>query len=78
MDSRINWPDCDLIEKLPGKMGGQPVIKGTRLRPDDLLNNRDQGIDWIVANHGGISPDTVARIFAFYDRHKSAHAPAFG
>jgi hypothetical protein len=32
----------------------------------------------LVANHGGISPGTITRVFAFYDRHKSADAPACG
>jgi uncharacterized protein (DUF433 family) len=47
MNERIDWSDCDLIESLPGKMGGQPVSKGTRLRPEDLRTNREKGVDWL-------------------------------
>jgi uncharacterized protein (DUF433 family) len=56
----IDWTECALIETVPGKRGGKPVIKGTWLRPEDLLPNREQGIEWLVENHGGITPDTVA------------------
>ncbi|MBV9250666.1 MAG: DUF433 domain-containing protein, partial [Acetobacteraceae bacterium] len=64
--------ECALVETVPGKRGGKPVIMGTRLRPEDLLVNREQGIEWLVENHGGIAPDTVRAIFEFYDRHKKA------
>jgi len=50
-------------------------MKGTRLRPEDLLTNREQGIEWLVENHGGITPDTVRAVFDFYDSHKKARVP---
>jgi uncharacterized protein (DUF433 family) len=67
----IDWTGCALIETVPGKRGGKPVIKGTRLTPEDLLTNREQGVDWLVENHGGITPETVRVVFDFYDRHKA-------
>ena len=71
----IDWTECALIETVPGKRGGKPVIKGTRLRPEDILTNREQGIEWLVENHGGITPDTVRAVFDFYDNHKKARVP---
>jgi len=71
----IDWTECSLIETVPGKRGGKPVLKGTRLRPEDLLTNREQGIEWLVENHGGITPDTVRAVFDFYDNHKKASVP---
>src|SRR4051794_30079138 len=50
---RFDWTECALIETVPGKRGGNPVVKGTRLRPEDLLVNGEQGIEWLVENHGG-------------------------
>ncbi len=67
----IDWTACALIETVPGKRGGKPVIKGTRLTPEDLLTNRAQGGDWLVENHGGITPETVRAVFEFHDRHKA-------
>jgi uncharacterized protein (DUF433 family) len=71
----IDWTECALIETVPGKRGGKPVIKGTRLRAEDLLTNREQGIEWLVENHGRITPDTVRAVFDFHDRHKRARVP---
>ena len=75
--TKLNWTECAAIETVPGKMSGQPVIKGTRVRPVDLLVNREQGVPWLVENFG-IPAVTVREIFAFADRHKRARAPAVG
>jgi Protein of unknown function (DUF433) len=37
MDIEIDWTDCDLVERIPGKMGGEPVIKGTRVRAETII-----------------------------------------
>jgi uncharacterized protein (DUF433 family) len=71
----IDWTERALIETVPGKRGRKPVIKGTRLHPEDLLTNREQGIEWLVENHGGITPDTVRAVFDFYDSHRKARMP---
>lgn len=55
------------METVPGKVSGAPVIRGTRVRPQDLVVNRDEGIPWLVDNYG-VPADTVRDVFAFYDR----------
>jgi uncharacterized protein (DUF433 family) len=70
----IDWTECALIETVPGRVGGQPVLRGTRLRPQDLLINRAEGIDWLSRNHG-VAPETIRALFAFYDAHKAALVP---
>ena len=66
---------CAAIETVPGKMGGQPVVRGTRVRPKDLLVNRSEGLDWLSENFT-IPVDTIREVFSFYDRQKSRKAPA--
>ena len=70
----IDWTECTLIETIPGRMGGQPVIRDSRVRPEDLLINRDQGVEWLARSHG-IRPEIVRQVFAFYDAHKRARVP---
>lgn len=72
---KINWEECAAVETVPGKMSGKPVIRGTRVRPEDLLMNRDQGVEWLARGHG-IPPDTIREVFAFYDAHKTVRTPA--
>jgi uncharacterized protein (DUF433 family) len=66
-----DWTDCALIETVPDRMGGQPVIRDSRVRPEDLLINRDQGIEWLAHSHG-IPVETIREIFAFHDARKVA------
>jgi uncharacterized protein (DUF433 family) len=55
-------------------VGGQPVLRGTRLCPQDLLMNRAEGIDWLSRNHG-VASETIRELFAFYDTHEAALVP---
>jgi uncharacterized protein (DUF433 family) len=71
--NHIDWTECALIETVPGKMVGQLVLRGTRVRPRDLLINREEGVGWLARNQG-IEPETIRKLFAFYDAHKSARA----
>lgn len=70
----IDWTKCSLIETVPGRMSGQPVLRGTRVRPQDLLINREEGVEWLARNHG-IEPETIQTLFAYYDAHKPARVP---
>lgn len=63
----MDWTDCTLIEEAPGKMGGRPVIKGTRIEPDTVLIDEEYGrtpgqthLDFPT-----LSVDTILKIRAF-------------
>jgi uncharacterized protein (DUF433 family) len=47
-------------------MAGQPVIRNSRVRPEDLLVNREQGVEWLARGHG-LAPETIREVFAFHD-----------
>ena len=67
----IDWTECALIETVPGRMSG---ARGTRLRPQDLLVNRDQGVEWLSRNHA-VAPEVIRELFAFHDARKTTLAP---
>ena len=37
------WDDCDEVERVPGKVGGRPVVKGTRIEPETVLVEQEYG-----------------------------------
>ena len=39
----IDWMQCELIERVPGKVSGRPVARGTRVLPDAIVDNYDLG-----------------------------------
>ncbi|HEY0797127.1 MAG TPA: DUF433 domain-containing protein [Acidisarcina sp.] len=44
----MDWTGCELVEVVPGKMSGAPVIKGTRVTPGTVVVNRELGEDEIA------------------------------
>lgn len=66
----MDWLDCPVIEQVPGKMSGQPVIRGSRVRPRDLLDNLDQTPEWMAASFG-LRLDDVRAVLKFYDEHEA-------
>jgi uncharacterized protein (DUF433 family) len=44
----VDWSDCALVEVIPGKVSGAPLLKNTRLPVDAIVGNydafRDEGL----------------------------------
>jgi uncharacterized protein (DUF433 family) len=47
----VDWSDCPLIEVIPGKVSGSPLLKNTRLPVYAILGNFD------AFREEGLSPD---------------------
>ncbi len=64
----MNWTDCPIIEQIPGKLSGAPVVRGTRLRPQDIVGNAEMGVAWIV-DAFGITAEDVRTVLNFHAAH---------
>ncbi len=42
-DLDIDWMACELIEQIPGKVSGRPIVCGTRILPDAVVDSYDLG-----------------------------------
>ena len=71
----MDWTDCPVIEMVPDKMSGSPVLRRSRVRPQDLINNLDEGPEW-MADAFGLLIDDVRQVLSFYDQHRAELAPA--
>ncbi len=62
----VDWKDCSLVEVVPGKVSGVPLLKGTRLPANTILENYDGGspVDEIADNFD-ISEPTIRGILAY-------------
>jgi uncharacterized protein (DUF433 family) len=38
-DSDVDWTACALIEQIPGNVSGRPLVRGTRIMPDPIVNS---------------------------------------
>src|SRR5580692_11379703 len=49
----LDWSDCPLVEVVPGKVSGAPLLKNTRLPVDAITGNYD------AFREEGLSPDAA-------------------
>jgi uncharacterized protein (DUF433 family) len=62
----IDWLACELIEAVPGKVSGRPVVRGTRIMPDPIVNSYELG-DSIEEIHEGFPTLSVVQIKRLVD-----------
>ena len=65
--SEIDWTQCELIEQVPGKVSGRPIVRGTRILPDAIVNSYDAGgtLDDIHEDYPGLSILQIERLIEF-------------
>jgi uncharacterized protein (DUF433 family) len=73
----IDWTQCELIECVPGKVSGRPVVCGTRIMPEAIVGSYDLG-ETIEELHQGFPTLSVAQIkrlieFAQAQREQQHH-----
>ncbi len=44
MTKPIDWSGCPVVESVPGRLSGVPVLKGTRLAADNVADNHRRGM----------------------------------
>ena len=70
----MDWSECAEVERIPGKVSGTWLIKGTRLPVDSILMHADEFSPEEIATEifEGVTPETVRRVIAFA-RHHAPH-----
>ena len=67
IDSDIDWTLCELIERIPGKVSGRPIVRGTRILPDAIVDSYDLGetIDELREGFPSLSVSQIERLIEF-------------
>jgi len=79
--TEIDWTGCDDVERVPGKVSGQPIVKGTRILADGVVVNAESGIspEELANEHfPGLGVERARRIIAFARQHAPHPAAAPG
>lgn len=73
----IDWSECDLVESIAGKVGGRPVVKGTRIPADTILTDEELGatVEETQESFPSLSLDTIRIIRAYGHSHKPQLQP---
>jgi uncharacterized protein (DUF433 family) len=70
----IDWTACELIERVPGKVSGRPVVRGTRIMPEAIVGSYDLGetVDELHEGFPTLSVDQIKRLIEVRPRPTSA------
>jgi uncharacterized protein (DUF433 family) len=65
--SDIDWMACELIEIVPGKVSGRPIVRGTRILPDAIVDSYDLGetIEELCEGFPSLSASQIKRLIEF-------------
>jgi uncharacterized protein (DUF433 family) len=67
----MDWSGCELVEVVPGKVSGLPVIRGSRVPADQILENHDAGesVEDIAYNFD-LKPDDIRFVLTYAAGHQ--------
>ena len=71
---KIDWSAYPLVEVKPGVQSGAPVLLGTRMPVDTIVDNFDYGVSVAeIAEQFDVPPDHIEAILAYAKSHRVAH-----
>ena len=67
IDTDIDWLACEFIEQIPGKVSGRPIIRGSGILSDPIVNSYDLGdsIEEILKGFPSLSIAQIKRLIEF-------------
>ena len=76
-DSDIDWSGCDLVERIPGKVSGRPIVRGTRILADTIVEDAELGspLEEIHENYPDLSATDIQQLIAFAHSHRVQRVP---
>ncbi|MBV9155538.1 MAG: DUF433 domain-containing protein [Acidobacteriaceae bacterium] len=71
-DTYIDWTDCDLVERIPGKVSGRPLVRGTRILADTIAQDAELGssLEEIHENYPDLPVADIQRLISFAHSHR--------
>ena len=71
---QIDWSECPLVEIKPGVQSGAPVLRGTRMPVDAIVDNFDYGVSVAeIAEQFEIPAERVEAIVTYVKSRRVAH-----
>ncbi|MBL8236830.1 MAG: DUF433 domain-containing protein [Bryobacterales bacterium] len=77
-DTEIEWTACELIEQVPGKVSGKPIVIGTRILPDAIVDSYDLGetLEELREGFPALSVAQIKRLIEYaHNRRRLASNP---
>jgi len=69
----VDWSECALVEMDPQRIGGRPVLKGTRMPVEDILANYRYGVSMDeISEQFRIAPKAIQDLLSYAESHTVA------
>ena len=69
-EPNIDWTECSTVERNPRMQSGRPVLRGTRMPVDDIVDNYQTGVDAAeIAAIFELPLETVKDVLIFAAQH---------
>ncbi|HWZ45231.1 MAG TPA: DUF433 domain-containing protein [Candidatus Saccharimonadales bacterium] len=69
----IDWSQCPLVETNPRILSGAPVMRGTRMPVDAIVDNFDYGLTVVeISQQFELPPPQVEAIVSYAQGHRVA------
>ena len=75
-DDAIDWTGCELVERIPGKVSGRPVVAGTRILADTIVQDARLGspLEEIQQNYPDLPLSVIQRLLSFAESRRKHFA----
>jgi uncharacterized protein (DUF433 family) len=71
---KVDWSECPLVEVKLAVQSGAPVLRGTRMPANAIVDNYDYGVSIAeIAEQFEIPLDRIEAILAYAEGHRVAH-----
>ena len=76
LEATMDWSGCELVESVPGKVSGRPVVRGTRILADTIVGDFDHGspMEEIQENYPTLSAEAILGLVEFAHSRHEQHA----
>ena len=71
---KIDWSECPLVEVNPRVQSGAPVLRGTRMPVNAIVDNYAYGVSVAeIAEQFQVTQDRIQAILSYAQSHRVAH-----
>jgi uncharacterized protein (DUF433 family) len=72
---QVDWSQCTLVETNPRVQSGAPVLRGTRVPANAIVDNFDYGLsESEISEQFQLPLDRIQAILAYAKSHRIAHS----
>jgi uncharacterized protein (DUF433 family) len=71
---KTDWSECQFVESKLGVQSGAPVLRGTRMPVDAIIDNFDHGLTAVeIAEQFEVPVKQVEAVIIYAKSHRVAH-----